>query len=105
MPEDIANNREGNAYSDQPRQVPEPEPAPPPTQPGENAAPMAVPGPPQMPAPPQMAAAERVRLAAQRRDRTHYIFNYWTALGVSILTPGIYGHYALFQLLPPQPEH
>src|SRR5215831_6435597 len=105
MPEDIANNREGNAYSDQPRQVPEPEPAPPPTQPGENAAPMAVPGPPQMPAPPQMAAAERVRLAAQRRDETDYIFNYWTALGWTILTLGIYGYYVFYQLVRRMREH
>ena len=105
MPEDIANNREGNAYSDQPRQVPEPEPAPPPTQPGEDAAPMAVPGPPQMPAPPQMAAAERVRLAAQRRDETDYIFNYWTALGWTILTLGIYGYYVFYQLVRRMREH
>jgi len=97
MPKDIANDREGNTYGGQPPLVQEPEPAPAAAQLSEHPAPAAMPSPPQapampqMPAPPQMTAAGRVRVAARRRDETDYIFNYWTALGWTILTLGIYG--------------
>jgi len=40
-----------------------------------------------MPGPPA-SAAERVRLAAQRRGESDYIFSYWTALGWTVLTSG-----------------
>jgi hypothetical protein len=63
------------------------------------------PGPPQTPAPPQVPAAERVRLAAHRRDETDYIFNYWSALGWTILTFGIFGFYVFYQLVRRMRDH
>jgi hypothetical protein len=105
MTEDTANHGEGNTYRDQPRQVQEPEPVPAAAQPGEHAAPVAVPSPPQMPAPPQMTAAERVRVAVRRRDETDYIFSYWSALGWTILTLGIYGFYVFYQLVRRMRDH
>jgi len=74
-------------------------------QPHHNASPAARPTPPQAPAPPQMPAAERVRRAAQRRDETDYIFNYWSALGWTILTFGIYGFYVFYQLVRRMRDH
>ena len=99
MPEDTANDREEDTHSGQPRQVPEPEPAPAAAQPGEHAAL------PVMPSPPQMTAAERVRVAARRRDETDYIFSYWSALGWTILTLGIYGFYVFYQLVRRMRDH
>jgi hypothetical protein len=60
---------------------------------------------PQAPAPPWVPAAERVRLAARRRDETDYIFNYWSALGWTILTLGIYGFYVFYQLIRRMRDH
>ena len=105
MPEDTASNRGGDIDSGQPRQVQEPEPAPAAAQLSEHAAPVAVPGPPQMPAAPPVPAAERVRLAARRRDETDYIFHYWSALGWTILTFGIYGFYVFYQLIRRMRDH
>jgi hypothetical protein len=105
MPEDTASGREGNAHNDQRGQVQEPEPAPAAAQLDDHAARTAMPGPPQMPAPPQVTAAERVRAAAQRRDETDYIFNYWTALGWTVLTLGIYGFYVFYQLVRRMRDH
>jgi hypothetical protein len=105
MPEDTANDREGNTYSDQPRQVQEPEQTLAAAQPNHDARPAATPSPPQMPAPPQMTAAQRVRVAARRRDETDYIFHYWTALGWTILTLGIYGFYVFYQLIRRMRDH
>ena len=45
------------------------------------------------PGPPPMPSADRVFIAWQQRSETDYIFNYWTALGWTILTLGIYGLY------------
>lgn len=75
--------------SDEPQQAPEPEPVPAATQPGQPAGPPVTPGLPQMP------ASERVRLAAQRRGESEYIFRYWSALGWTIFTFGIYVFYQL----------
>jgi Domain of unknown function (DUF4234) len=61
--------------------------------------------PPQMPGPPALPAADRVRLAAQRRGESDYIFSYWTALGWTILTLGIYGFYVLYQLVQRIRDH
>jgi hypothetical protein len=105
MPEDTANGREGNAHSDQPRQMQKPEPAPAAAQLDEHTAPAAMPSPPQMPTPPQMTAAERVRAAVRRRDETDYIFHYWTALGWTVLTFGIYGFYVFYQLVRRMRDH
>ena len=64
-----------------------------------------MPGPPRTPAPPLVPAAERVRLAARRRDETDYIFRYWSALGWTILTFGIYGYYVFYQLIRRMRDH
>ena len=83
--------------SDEPQQAPEPVPAA--TQPGQPAGPPVTPGPPQLP------ASERVRLAAQRRGESDYIFSYWSALGWTILTFGIYGLYVFYQLVRRMRDH
>jgi hypothetical protein len=59
----------------------------------------------QMPDPPPVPAAERVRLATQRRGETDYIFHYWSALGWTILTFGIYGLYVFYQLVRRMRDH
>ena len=111
MPEDTAKDGEGNTNSGQPPQVQEPEPAPAAAQLDEHPAPAVVPSPPQaptmapMPPPPPMTAAERVRVAAQQRDETDYIFDYWTALGWTVLTLGIYGFYVFYQLVRRMRDH
>jgi hypothetical protein len=58
-----------------------------------------------MPGPPALSAADRVRWAAQRRGESDYIFNYWSALGWTILTLGIYGFYVLYQLVRRMRDH
>jgi hypothetical protein len=90
--------------SDQPWQARQPQRGPAAAQPDHYARPGVVPGPQQIPAPP-MPAAERVRLAARRRGETDYIFNYWSALGWTILTLGIYGFYVFYQLIRRMRDH
>src|SRR6266699_5240968 len=85
--------------SDEPQQAPEPKPPPAAIQPDQPAGPATVPGLPQMP------ASERVRLAAQRRGESDYIFSYWSALGWTILTFGIYGLYVFYQLIRRMRDH
>jgi hypothetical protein len=66
-----------------------------------------------MPAPPVPAAGyappgtapDRVRAAWQRRHETDYVFNFWTALGWTILTCGIYGLYVIYQLMRRSRDH
>ena len=38
-------------------------------------------------------------MAWQERDSTDYIFNFWTALGWTLLSFGIYGFYVFYQLV------
>jgi hypothetical protein len=52
-----------------------------------------------------MPASERVRLAAQRRGGSDYIFRYWSALGWTILTLGIYGLHVFSQLVRRMRDH
>ena len=52
-----------------------------------------------------MPASERVILAAQRRGESDYIFSYWSALGWTILTFGIYGLYVFYQLVRRMRDH
>src|SRR5215470_2514795 len=61
--------------------------------------------PPQTPGPPTASAADRARLAVQRRGESDYIFSYWSALGWTILTFGIYGFYVLYQLVRRMRDH
>jgi hypothetical protein len=55
--------------------------------------------------PPPVPAAERVRLAAQQRGATDYVFSYWPALGWTVLTFGIYGFYVFYQLVRRMRDH
>ena len=86
--------------SDTPQEIREPpQPTPAATQPDQPAFPLAMPG------PPPSSAAVRVRLAAQRRGESDYIFSYWSALGWTILTLGIYGLYVFYQLVRRMRDH
>lgn len=85
--------------SDQPAEAQQPEQMPVAAQPNHDGGPSAAPGPPPVP------AAERVRLAARRREQTDYIFHYWSALGWTILTFGIYGLYVFYQLIRRMRDH
>src|SRR5882724_10899646 len=86
--------------SDTPQETREPpQPTPAATQPDQPPRPLAMPGPPPSP------AAVRVRLAAQRRGESDYVFSYWSALGWTILTLGIYGFYVFYQLVRRMRDH
>ena len=54
---------------------------------------------------PNLSAADRLNAAIQRRSETDYIFGYWTALGWTILTLGIFGFYVLYQLVRRMRDH
>ena len=53
---------------------------------------------------PSPPASDRVRMAWQRRHETDYIFDFWTALGWTMLTCGFYGFYVLYQLVRRDPR-
>lgn len=55
-----------------------------------------------MPVPPP---AERVRVAWQRRAETDYRFDFWTALGWTILSCGLYSFYITYQLVRRSRDH
>ncbi|HZJ26107.1 MAG TPA: DUF4234 domain-containing protein [Acidimicrobiia bacterium] len=44
-------------------------------------------------------------MAYQRRNETDYIFNFWTALGWTILTCGVFGFYVVYQLARRSRDH
>ena len=54
---------------------------------------------------PVAAPAERVRRAVQQRESTDYIFDFWTALGWTVLTFGFYGYYVFYQLVRRMRDH
>ena len=54
---------------------------------------------------PVAAPLERIRAAYQRRNETDYIFNFWTALGWTFLTCGVYGLYVIYQLVRRSRDH
>lgn len=58
-----------------------------------------------MPGLPTIPASDRVKAAWQRRGETDYIFSYWTALGWSVLTLGIYSLYVFYQLVRRMRDH
>lgn len=60
---------------------------------------------PPAPTPPMVPPADRVRAAWQHRTSTDYIFSFWTALGWTILTCGLYGIYVVYQLARRSREH
>jgi hypothetical protein len=49
--------------------------------------------------PPSVQPIERLRQAYQRRHETDYIFSFWTALGWTVLTLGIFYFYVFYQLM------
>ncbi len=55
--------------------------------------------------PPAQSAADRVRAAYQTRNQSDYIFEYWSALGWSVLTCGIFGFYVIYQLVRRMRDH
>jgi hypothetical protein len=57
------------------------------------------------PAPPSMPPIDRVYSAWQRRVETDYIFNFWSALGWTVLSLGIYGFYVFYQLVRRMRDH
>ncbi len=73
--------------------------------PPQDARPPVGPGAGPIPNPPPMPASDRVYGACQHRSETDYIFNYWTALGWTILTLGIYGLYVFYQLVRRMRDH
>ncbi|MEA2900415.1 MAG: hypothetical protein QOH36_302 [Actinomycetota bacterium] len=79
---------------------PPPVPPTPPTPPSPPITP-----PPTPPPLPSLPAAERVRIAYQRRPETDYVFSFWTALGWTVLTCGIFGYYVVYQLVRRMREH
>jgi hypothetical protein len=46
-----------------------------------------------------------VRIAYQRRYQSDYVFNYWTALGWTVLTCGVFGFYVTYQLVRRMRDH
>jgi hypothetical protein len=90
-----------------PPQQPPPAPAaPPPPSPPHAAPPQPVyPAPVVAPAGPTVPPADRIRNAWQRRTESDYIFNFWTALGWTILTCTVYGVYVLYQLIRRSRDH
>ena len=58
-----------------------------------------------LPGPPPVPAFDRALGACQRRGETDYLFSYWSALGWTILTLGIYGFYVFYQLVRRMAEH
>jgi hypothetical protein len=54
---------------------------------------------------PVAAPIDRIRAAYQRRNETDYVFNFWTALGWTFLTCGIYGIYVVYQMVRRSRDH
>jgi len=52
-----------------------------------------------------MATSDRCYAVWQCRAETDYIFDYWTALGWTILTLGIYSFYVFYQLVRRMRDH
>lgn len=54
---------------------------------------------------PGVPAIDRVYAAWQRRTETDYLFDFWSALGWTVLTVGVFGFYVLFQLVRRLRDH
>ncbi len=54
---------------------------------------------------PQSSPLHRLQTAVARRAETDYIFDFWTALGWTILTCGIYSLYVVYRLFWRSVEH
>jgi uncharacterized protein DUF4234 len=55
--------------------------------------------------PPTAQPIDQLRTAYQRRHDTDYIFSYWSALGWTILTLGIFSYYVYYQLVRRMRDH
>jgi len=91
--EDHGGDHDAGGISDG---APPPEEPPPPPPPSLS---------PPIAGPPSLPAADRLQAAWQRRPDTDYIFNYWTALGWTVLTFGIYSLYVIYQLVRRMRDH
>jgi len=60
---------------------------------------------PSQPPVPTASPVERIQRAYAERAATDYIFAFWTALGWTILTCGIYGFYVIYQLVRRSRDH
>jgi hypothetical protein len=76
-----------------------------PQQPPQYAPVPAAPDASPLPGPPPTPTSDRVYSAWWRRSETDYIFHYWTALGWTILTFGIYSLYVFYQLVRRMRDH
>ena len=55
--------------------------------------------------PPPIGPAERALAAWRARRSTDYVFDFWTALGWTVLTLGIYGFYVFYQMVRRMRDH
>jgi hypothetical protein len=81
------------------------QPTPPEPPPPVPAAPPAPPTAPGYGFVPQPSSVDRVRLAYQDRGRSDYLFSFWTALGWTLLTCGLYFFYVFYQLMRRMRDH
>lgn len=88
--------------SDDPQLHPGGDPPPPA---GAPPPPAPLPGGGLPPGPPAVPATTRVLAACQRRGETDYLFDYWSALGWTVLTLGVYSFYVLYQLVRRMRDH
>jgi hypothetical protein len=54
---------------------------------------------------PPPAATQRLQAAVTRRSESDYIFDFWTALGWTLLTCGVYSFYVIYRLFWRSVEH
>lgn len=87
--------------SDQPPPNPFPAPEPVTTPFG---APATGPWPP-VPGPALLPPGQRLRQAVTARNQTDYQFEFWSALGWTLLTCGVFGFYVTYQLFRRSAEH
>jgi hypothetical protein len=95
--EDIPNEDRPQSDPDEPGPAP-PQPPPPYQSSGWSSSGF-------LPGMPTIPASDRVQAAWQRRGETDYIFSYWTALGWTVLTLGIYSIYVFYQLVRRMRDH
>src|SRR4051794_31448437 len=60
---------------------------------------------PSQPPVPTASPVERIQRAYADRAQTDYVFSFWTALGWTILTCGIYGFYVTYQIVRRSRDH
>ncbi|MCU1459537.1 MAG: hypothetical protein JWL73_3629 [Actinomycetia bacterium] len=78
--------------------------APPPPPPPPPPFPPPLPGPGGVPVP-SSAPVDQARAAAARARETDYLFNFWTALGWTILTCGFFQLYVVYRLVQRSRDH